>query len=128
MFIKAGGINIKCEGTEGWVAINKWRGPLEASSESIIHSKFGQNDIRMDTAPSEHRNFIDCVKSRKECLVPVEVGHRVASGLHLGNISMILGRKLQWDHSKEEFIGDDEANKMLSRENRDPWKLGNIIN
>jgi len=36
---------------------------------------------------------------------------------------MRLGRKLKWDSDKERFLGDDEANKMLSRPMRKPWTL-----
>jgi hypothetical protein len=34
---------------------------------------------------------------------------------------MKLGRKLKWDPATEKFIGDDEANKMLSRPQRAPY-------
>jgi hypothetical protein len=83
--------------------------------------------LELYTASSEHRNFIDCVKSRKPTFVPVEVGHRTASALHMGNIAMNLGRKVNWNPEKEEFIQDDEANAMLARESRDPWKLENLV-
>lgn len=127
MFVKSGGIKIRCEGTEGWIESNKWRGELMASSKSILSSKPGSNDVRVYTASGEHRNFIDCVKSRKECFVPVEVGHRIASALHLGNISMLLDRNIKWDPEAENCIDDDEASGMLSRINRDPWKLENLV-
>ena len=69
------------------------------------------------------RNFLDCVKSRKEPTAPAEVGHRTASLCHLNNIAMLLGRKLRWDPKKEEFVGDAEANKLLTPTMREPWKL-----
>jgi hypothetical protein len=53
----------------------------------------------------------------------VEVGHRSVTVCHLGNIALRLGRKLQWAPSKELFVGDAEANGMLRREMRGPWKL-----
>lgn len=67
------------------------------------------------------RNFIDCVKSRKDPVEPVEAGHRTASLCHLGNIAMRLKRRLQWNPEKEHFIGDNEANGMLDRPVRAPW-------
>jgi predicted dehydrogenase len=70
------------------------------------------------------RNFLDCVKSRKRPNADVEEGHRSAVMCHLGNISMRLGRSLRWDAAKEQVIGDAEANAMLSRPYRAPWKLG----
>ena len=42
---------------------------------------------------------------------------------HLGNIAMLLKRKLRWDPAKEQFVGDDEANRMLDRPMRAPWQL-----
>lgn len=69
------------------------------------------------------RNFLDCVKSRKRPVADVEEGHLTANMCHLGNIATRLGRSLQWDAAKEQFIGDKEANGMLSRPYRKPWKL-----
>ena len=51
------------------------------------------------------------------------MGHRTASLCHLGNIAIQLMRKLEWDPEKETFVGDDEANRMLSRPMRPPWRL-----
>ena len=63
---------------------------------------------------SERRNFLDCVKTRKDPYFPVEVGHAVSTLMHMGNISMRLGRKLDWDPAKEAFKDDDAANGMRS--------------
>ena len=53
----------------------------------------------------------------------IEIGHRVATLCNLGNLSYILGRKLTWDGGKEQFVGDDQANGMLSRPQRNPYHL-----
>jgi hypothetical protein len=45
------------------------------------------------------------------------------SACHLGNISIRLKRKLKWDPQKEQFVGDDEANRMLSRPQRKPYQI-----
>ena len=127
MQVYSGGTSIGFEGTEGWIQCLGWRGELEASKESILKAELKRGDTRLYTVVSEHRNFIDCVKSRKETFVPVEVGHRTASALHIGNIAMKLGRKVNWDPEKEAFIDDDEANAMRSRVSRDPWKLENLV-
>jgi predicted dehydrogenase len=70
------------------------------------------------------RNFLDCVKSRQRPIADVEEGHLTATMCHLGNIATRLSRSLNWDAAKEEFIGDKEANQMLSRTYRKPWTLG----
>jgi predicted dehydrogenase len=65
------------------------------------------------------KNFFDCVRSRETPVAPAELEHRSVTACHLTNISIRLGgRKLQWDATKEEFIGDAEANAMLKREQR----------
>ncbi len=76
-----------------------------------------------DLNAAHARNFLDCVKSRKRPNADVEEGHRSAIMCHLGNISTRLGRSLRWDAAKEQIIGDAEANAMLSRPYRGPWKL-----
>jgi hypothetical protein len=69
------------------------------------------------------RNFIDCVKSRQDPIEAVEIGHSTATLCHVANIAMKLRRKLRWDPAAEQFVGDDEANAMLERPMREPWKL-----
>ena len=61
------------------------------------------------------------MKSRRDPYFPAEVGHRVATICHIGNIAMTLGRKLRWDPVAEEFPGEPEANRYLARAMRAPW-------
>jgi predicted dehydrogenase len=67
------------------------------------------------------RNFLDCIKSRREPATDLESGHRVATACHLANISMKTGRKVVWDAQKEEIVGDPDANRLLVRPYRAPW-------
>jgi len=67
------------------------------------------------------RNFLDCIKSRQRPVADVEDGHQTAVACHLGNISLRLGRKLQWDPDKEAIVGDREASTYLERPYRKPW-------
>jgi len=124
MIITSGQVHLRFEGTEGWVGNIGWRGNLEAEPKSILDSVIGPDEIHLYTEPAgEHRNFLDCVKTRRDPYFPAEIGHRCCTVLHLGNISMLLGRKLKWDPEKEIFPNDDEANRMLSRPGRGPWHL-----
>jgi len=124
MTCKPGNPSIKFTGTEGWVGNRGWRGEVEASSPEILHSKIGSDEIHLYTNPAgEHRDFLDCVKTRKDPYFPVDVGHRVSSVCHLANIAIKLGRKLKWDPQAERFQNDDAANAMLSRPMRSPWRL-----
>ena len=124
LIVTSGTPSLRFEGSEGWIGNRGWRAPLQASSKSILDSAIGPNEIHLYTCRAgEQRNFLDCVKSRKDCYFPPEIGQRCFTIAHIGNISMLLGRKLRWDPIKEQFINDDEANRMLSRPMRSPWHL-----
>ena len=69
------------------------------------------------------RNFLDCIKSRKTPLCPLEEGHRSTSFAHLANIALQVRARLEWDPTKETFINNEAANQLLHYEYRKPWKL-----
>ncbi len=124
MTCRPGNPSIKFIGTDGWVGNRGWLGALEASRPEILNSVIGPNEIHLYTNPAgEHRDFLDGVKTRKDPYFPVDIGHRVATVCHLANIAIRLGRKLKWDPDAEQFVGDDEANRMMSRPMRSPWRL-----
>ena len=124
LIVTSGTPSLRFEGTEGWIGNRGWRAPLQAEPKSILDSVIGPNEIHLYTCRGgEQRNFLDCVKSRKDCYFPPEIGQRCFTIAHIGNISMLLGRKLLWDPDKERFINDEQANRMLSRAMRSPWHL-----
>jgi len=124
MTCRPGDPSIKFIGTDGWLGNRGWLGKLEASSSEILESKIAPNELHLYTNPEgEHRDFLDCVRTRKDPYFPVEIGHRVSSVCHLANIAIQLGRKLRWDPKAERFVDDAEADKLLSRPMRSPWKL-----
>ena len=119
-----GNPSIKFIGTEGWVGNSGWRGNVQASSDKILNSVIGPEEIHLYTNPEgEHDDFLKCVKSRNDPYFPVDIGHRVSTVCHLANIAIKTGRKLKWNPESEQFDSDDEANAMLSRPMRSPWKL-----
>ena len=79
--------------------------------------------VRLYESNNHYRNFLDCVKTRKPTITPVETAHHSAIPGHLGLISMLVGRKIKWDANKEKIIGDKEATKLLTRDYRRPWHL-----
>ena len=124
MQVDSGGAALRFEGTDGWVGNNGWTAQLEASRPEILQSVIGPDEIQLFTCPEgEHRNFLDCVKTRRDPYFPAEIGHRCCTLAHLGNIAIQLGRKLRWDPQHEEFVGDQQANRMRSRAIREPWTL-----
>ena len=124
MICDQGGSGIRFEGSDGWIESPSWLAEIQASDPKILESKIGPNEIRLYTNPAgEHRDFLDCIKTRKDPYFPVDIGHRVSTICHLGNIALKLGRKLNWDPKEEKFVNDAEADAMLSRPMRSPWKL-----
>ena len=124
LFIDSTGPSIRFEGSDGWIASVGWGAPLTASKDEILKSQIGDGETRLYTCPGgEQRNFLDCVKSRKPCYAPAETGHRSITIAHLGNIAMLLGRKITWDPQRERCVKDPTANMLLSRQMRQPWHL-----
>jgi len=109
------------EGTDGSIWVN--RGAIESKPDQLVYSDIGEKETHLYRSDNHYRNFIDCVLSRKECVAPIEQAHRSITIAHLGNIALRLGRKLKWDPASEQVLNDVEANKMLSRPMRGPWKL-----
>jgi predicted dehydrogenase len=124
LIVTSGTPSLRFEGTDGWIGNVGWRAPLQAEPKSILDSVIGPDEVHLYTClGGEQRNFLDCVKSRKACYFPPEIGQRCFTIAHIGNISMLLGRKLKWDPDKEQFINDGEASRMLSRSMRSPWHV-----
>jgi predicted dehydrogenase len=118
-----GGISgaVRFEGTEGWVHMD-WNS-FSTYPESLTTTVIGPDEIHLYESRDHKRNFLDCIKSGREPITPVEVGHRSASICHLANIAMRLNRKLHWDTDEERFINDEQANRLLSKPVRSPWHL-----
>ncbi len=109
-------------GEDGWVYVD--RGRIAASNLEWIVEKTDRGPKKAYKSNNHQRNFIECVRSRKECICPAETGHRSATPGHIGYISDKLGRAIQWDPEKEKCIGDAEADKLLKTINyRGDWKL-----
>ena len=119
-----GSCGIQYEGTEGWVAAADGYSRPDVSSNSIM-SDFEKiiSDYRARTQrPLSHvRDFLDCVKSRRPTIANPVVMHRSMSTVHAANICMWLKRNMRYDHVKEEFVNDEEANRLRSRAMREPW-------
>lgn len=115
------GLAARFEGTNGWIEAGWSR--FKTYPESLRTSVIKSNEIHLYKSTDHYRNFIDCVKTRRDPIARVEVGHRSTTICHLGNIAMMLKRKVHWDPDKERFINDDLANRMISKPMRAPWHL-----
>jgi hypothetical protein len=113
-------------GEKGKIEINRNR--LASNPPELIKNAPAPADKSEYASVShEHiRNWVDCMRTRKQTVAPVSVGHRSTTICHMINICRELGRKLQWDPVQEKFVGDEEANKLRSRSRRKGYELPNV--
>ena len=112
------------DGPEGWIAAADGYQKTEASSPKLLENYdkvLNEYQARTGRALNHVRNFLDCVKSRQQPVANAEVMHRTMSTVHAANICMWLKRDLKYDPVKEEFVGDEEANRLRSRGMREPF-------
>jgi len=108
-------------GTKGKVETN--RGRLRTTPESLKDQKIGPNEIHLYESRNHYVDWLDAIRKRSKPICDIEVGCRSVSVCHLGNIAYKLGRPLRWDPAAEVFVGDDDANRLLSRPMRSPWHI-----
>jgi len=129
---------IRFEGTDGWIFVTRGpysvtasdptsgntseRRPLTASDPKIL-TQIGPKEIHLYESTDHHGDWLQSIKSRKQPICPVEVGHRSCSVCLVGHIAMKLKRKIYWDPAGERFKNDDEANSMLFRAQRWPYGI-----
>jgi predicted dehydrogenase len=117
--LRFGSCPVKFEGTEGWVETGD-SGQFEVFPKSLM----AERRFKGGYPQNNHvREFLNCVKSRKQPVAPAEGAHRSISTCHVANICVRLGRPVKWDPIKEEFPNDAEANRLVSRAYRHPWRL-----
>lgn len=112
---------IRFEGDAGWVFVN--RSGLEAQPASLLRVRLRGNDQPLYASPHHHQDFLEAVRTRRDPVCPVEVGHRTYTICNLCDIAIRLGRKLRWDPERQQFPGDDPANRLLARAMRAPWRI-----
>ncbi|MDR0535395.1 MAG: Gfo/Idh/MocA family oxidoreductase [Puniceicoccales bacterium] len=98
------------------------RGRLTAS-KGVLETKIGSDAKTTYQSLDHNRNFLDCVKSRRTTITPVETAHRAASVGHLGQIACLTGRAIHWDPVTETIANDPAATALLSPVYRRPWVL-----
>jgi len=111
-------------GERGWLTSMSGHGsgPIEGGPEELFREMKLRS--RGETLTNNHHdNWFECIRSRAQPSSHEEIGHRSASLGHLAIIAYRLGRSLKWDPVKEEFVGDDAANRLRSRALREPWRM-----
>lgn len=119
-----GSCGMRFDGPEGWVSVADGYRKPEVSSPALLadFKKIVRNYQQHTQRPMSHtRNFLDCIKSRRQTVANPVVMHRSMSSVHAANICMWLKRDLKFDPVKEEFSNDVEANRLRSRAQRAPF-------
>lgn len=112
---------VRFEGDKGWIFVQ--RGEIQASDKEILRQKISDEGIKLYRSSNHMKNFLECMRSRKDPAAPVEVGHRSNTICVMTHIAMKLSRKLRWDPQVERFLNDEEANRWLDYPHREPWIL-----
>jgi predicted dehydrogenase len=109
------------EGETGTIYVD--RGKLESTPAEIVTTPLADAEVKLYHADDHGRDWLDAIRARRDPAADVEIGHRSATICHLANLGYQLRRPLTWDPDVERFTGDQEANALLEREPRDPWKI-----
>ena len=127
---------IRYEGEDGWIFVSrgsyvasasdpvdvaKSSKALDASDPAILKSEIKENEIHLYKSDEHHGDWLNCIKTRKQPISQVEIGHRSCSVCLISHIAMKVPGILKWDPMKERFIDNDFANSMLSRPQRYPY-------
>jgi predicted dehydrogenase len=126
---------IKFIGDEGWIFVTRENTapatasdpavrptnlkPLDASNEKLLDPK--GVTVEFQHSLSHHKNWLECVKSRRTPLAPAPIAHRANTACIVSWIAMKLGRPLTWDAKTERFVNDNQADAMLFRTERVPY-------
>jgi predicted dehydrogenase len=129
----AGGGVFVCEKGKLEVNRNKFSSNPKSIAEELLkkvdavdEEKKWSDQTALWQAKWHIQNWLDCIKTRQKPVADVEIGHRSVTVCHLINITRQIGRELKWDPAAERFVGDDEANRLLSRPRRKGYELPEV--
>jgi hypothetical protein len=106
---------------------------------TIYHNKPGSKNMQVEGTPGENReakpvpsykgsggiygDFIECVKTRERPFRDIELAINTMVVPLMGIVAYSLQRSLKWDRAAQQFVDDEEANRMLDRARREPWQI-----
>jgi GFO/IDH/MocA oxidoreductase family protein len=109
-------------GDLGWIHVDRGN-VLSASDPKILEEHIGESEIHLYKSDNHYQNFVDCVRSGKQAIAPIEPAYRAISVALLGEIAMTTGQPVSWDPDKEVILDNPRASRLLSRPYRQPWTL-----
>ena len=119
-WLKMGSCPVRFEGETGWVETGD-NADMAASTDALLVGRGAK--IAGYPANFHVRNFLDCVKTRGLTRANADVACQAHIACHAANVALYLKRKVRFDPVKNEFIGDDEANRLRSEALREPWRI-----
>jgi len=121
-------------GTDGYVEINggQWKAFRKREKVPFAGSDIGDRPTDLMSAPgggSHYENFLDAIRAGNNETLHCDIleGYMSACLPNLANISYRLGRELTFDGTKEKFVKDKAADKMLTREYRKPYVVPEVV-
>jgi len=120
-WIPLGSCPVRFEGETGWVEAGD-SGKLVLSSPALLA---GRTVAEIDGYPATFhvRDFLDCVKTRSQPKGNADAACNAHIACHAANIALYLNRQVNYDLKKNEFINDEQANRLRSEALREPWRL-----
>jgi predicted dehydrogenase len=116
-----GDIGCVFQGTEASLAVNYTVNELYVKGKKV--TEFERPKPTIPDSPGHIREFLNAIKSRQQTTCNVEYAYQLTKAGLLGNIAYRTGRRIRWDDERERVIRDPEANRMVTRRYRKPWKL-----
>ena len=120
-WIPLGSCPVRFEGETGWVEAGD-SGQIRLSSPALLAGRTVE-EIGGYPATFHVRDFLDCVKTRGVPKGNAEAACNAHIVCHAANIALYLQRQVKYDIAKNEFIGDEPANRLRSEALREPWRL-----
>ena len=108
-------------GTKGWIYVS--RQGMHTHPSSLRTAAIGPGEVRVIRSNDHRRNFLDAIRTGRRTVSPVEAAVRAETICQQAHIALKLRRKLRWDPVGEAFVDDGEADRMLSKAMRSPWRL-----
>jgi hypothetical protein len=120
-WIPLGSCPVRFEGETGWVEAGD-SGKMVLSSPVLLA---GQKVAEIGGYPATYhvRDFLDCVKTRSQPKGNADAACNAHIACHAANISLYLGRQVKYDNATNQFIDDQQANRMRSEALREPWRI-----
>jgi predicted dehydrogenase len=137
-------VGVRFEGDEGWIWVTRRSGAsvtasdptattkgtrhLDSSNPKLLEIKLKDSDVHLHKSYTDHHgDWLHAIKTRQPAVAPAEDGHRSCTGCLLVHTAMKLGRKLNWDPEKEQFVDDPEAQTYLRRPQTEPYSSETVL-